>query len=376
MTKFRKIAALALTLSVMCTGCNTEGYTPPNGKEKAVYAEELKNKDYCEFPDGMTYEDICNIIYIDGKQIEMPCTLKELVESADSFTLMGTNENEIEPEDSVLIADLKKDDTSIFIVHHQNGDIGYITTTNCADLKINNTVAIGDNISSLFETMDCSDKYQVKSYANEYDLWYTDGVNATRISASADANGEIMKLSFCADLTVEDIPDKPICTNAALEAEPVEPFFEITDWTMEQLVSDISLDGLVFSLPCSAEIFTEKYEAEEFDYSSITGRIWGATIYKNNSGIAFLYYDNENEEKIVSILSIINDDAVIPEFNIMGITDKSTPDDVVRVLGEPNFDNGYETDYTYYFSPKKELYICFDEETKSKIQYLRIRYIN
>lgn len=377
MRKFKKILALLLSAILLTSCADNKGYIPPSAEEISANAGLLSGKDYCEIPDGMTFEDICNLVYIGGKQIKMPCTLKNLEKSAENYTLIDDDGNEVQPEDSIMLAYLKKDNTTIHAVHFKNGDVAHIGTADCTELKINNAAGIGDNITVLLETMGCTDKFEITDYAAQYDLWYTDGVNAVKISATTDENGIISLLYFHPSLTVGDIPDKQPEDNDSNVYIP-ENKFEITGWTMEELVSDITVNGVTLSLPCSPDVFSS-FETEEFDFEGTSGRVWGCEVYSGDRIIAVAYYDSEKEEKSVNLLmldSLIYDNSVIPEFNIMGITDKSTPAEVSAILGEPNFDDGYATDYVYRFSENKELYISFDAETMSTIKFLRIRYID
>ncbi len=377
MKMLKKLSALILSAIVLTSCGNSAKYIPPSAEEISANAILLESKDYCEIPDGMTFEDICNLVYIGGKQIKMPCTLKNLEKSADGYTLIDDEGNEVQPEDSIMLAYLKKDNTTIHAVHFQNGDVAHIGTVDCTDLKINNAAGIGDNITVLLEAMNCTDKFEITDYAEQYDLWYTDGVNAVKISATTDENGIISLLYFHPALTVNDIPDKQPEDNDSNVYIP-ENKFEIIGWTMEQLVSDITVNGVTLSLPCSPDVFSG-FETEEFDFEGTNGRVWGCEVYSGDSIIAVAYYDSEKEEKSINLLmldSLIYDNSVIPEFNIMGITDKSTPTEVSAILGAPNFDVGYATDYVYRFSENKELYISFDEEAATTIKFLRIRYID
>lgn len=385
MRRFKKLNLLAVLLSAtLLTGCGTEsGYTPPTAEEIAEHSAALENKDICEIPEGMTFEDICNIIYIDGKQIEMPCTVKEFSKQADGFVLTDENGTELKPEDSFMLAYFRRGEDEIRALHGPDGEIAYIITDKCEGLTINGTVGLGDNITELWELLGCEDNFELKAYANSYRHWFTDGVNAAYIKVTTDESGTMLSLSFDANEAVESIPEKTdysaVTEEAETETETVSELKEITDWTMKELVSDISVEGIELSLPCSAEVFTENFETEEFDFEGYLGRMWGCDVYKGGKIIAKAYYDENKKEKTVNILmfdSMIFDNTAVPEFNIMGITDKSTPEDVVKILGEPNFDDGYDTDYIYYFSENKELCISFDEETKSRIEFLRIRYLN
>ena len=58
----------------------------------------------------------------------------------------------------------------------------------------------------------------------------------------------------------------------------------------------------------------------------------------------------------------------LPEFNIMGITDKSTRSDVINILGNPNMRVG-ESDrhFQYGFSQNKFAIIDFNKENPDEL---------
>ena len=383
MNNFKKTSIIITLFAVMLSGCCKNTDTPAVNEETAVYEEVLRNKDNIEIPEGMTFGDICNLVYIDGKQIEMPCDLKGFLKQAEGFILTDENGTEVKPDDSFLLAYFRKGDNEIRALHGPDGDIAYIITDKCESMSLGGTIGIGDDITEFWKMLGCEDKYTLSTKAKSYMHWFTDVENAVYIKITADEKGIIQSISFDADEKAESIPEKEEqnteITTEAKEENIILPSFEITEWTMEELVSDIEIDGIELSLPCSADIFIDKYETEELDYEGMNGRIWCDYINKDGKDIAMFYYDTEKEEKNIEIIiigSFLNETGMIPEFNIMGITEKSTPEDIVNILGKPNYDNGYDTDYIYYFSEDKELDISLDAETKTRIDSLRIRYIN
>ena len=65
----------------------------------------------------------------------------------------------------------------------------------------------------------------------------------------------------------------------------------------------------------------------------------------------------------------------IPEFNIMGITNESTREDVVNILGEPNtIVEAEDRIYQYAFSKNERIIIAFEEENPDKILLFYIIY--
>lgn len=161
-------------------------------------------------------------------------------------------------------------------------------------------------------------------------------------------------------------------------ATAFEKEFEITDWTMEDLVSDMTLCGEKITLPCTISELAGIFSIEEFDTTNAaTGkRSKGCIIYHNGKKIALAYCDTDSDtDSITSICfdEIITDDMAIPDIKFMGITDKASSKDLVEMLGEPNGETEYSCDYRYYFSDNQHLYISFDENQK-KILYIAVVY--
>lgn len=152
--------------------------------------------------------------------------------------------------------------------------------------------------------------------------------------------------------------------------------FEITDWTMESLVSNITVCGKKVTLPCTLTELSTLFAIEEFDYvSGATGKqLKGCEIYHDDAKIAFAYCDNGSTPDIITSLcfdDIIGEETEIPEINIMGITKKSSATEIIKILGEPNIDADFGFDYRYYFSDNQYFYISFNEE-QTKIEYIAV----
>ncbi len=172
--------------------------------------------------------------------------------------------------------------------------------------------------------------------------------------------------------------EETITSTENLEQPLFQKEFEITDWTMEDLVTDMTICGKKVVLPCTISELSNAFEIVEFDHvSGATGkRLKGCEIYHNNIKIAFGYCDVEDDVNVITSIcfdEIIRDDVQIPEMNIMGITDKTSSKDVVAILGEPNVNTEYSCDYRYYFSNNQHLYISFDDE-QTEIMYLAIEF--
>lgn len=149
--------------------------------------------------------------------------------------------------------------------------------------------------------------------------------------------------------------------------------FEITDWTMENLVNDISLCGKKITLPINPNTLNP-----EFDLINYYDKWYNETVFIlscNGEDVALMYCDgdcsNSSDILINNIQYGIN--KPIPQLNIMGITKYSSSDDVKKILGEPNYiqDNG--NTFRYIFSDKKQFMISFTDDYDA-IDFYHIQY--
>ncbi len=200
---------------------------------------------------------------------------------------------------------------------------------------------------------------------------------AVCITAGCNGNAVVETTATTATTNTEALTDSITYTENS-EQPLFQKEFEITDWTMEDLVADMTICGKKVGLPCTISDLSDSFGIEEFDHiSGATGkRTKGCEIYHNNIKIAFAYCDVEEDDNVITSIcfdEIIRDDAQIPEINIMGITDKASSTDVVAILGEPNVNTEYSCDYRYYFSNNQHLYISFNDD-ETEIMYLAIEF--
>lgn len=164
--------------------------------------------------------------------------------------------------------------------------------------------------------------------------------------------------------------------------------FEITDWTMEDLVTDMEVEGYKFSLPCTVSDISKKCEVKYTAFIE-ESQVTGGSLYLGQKYIALIYFDG-NVDKEISTSNIcrffmgeygqdFNDGFVksveLPKFNIMGITNESSRDDLINILGNPNMRAG-ESDrhFQYGFSENEFIIIDFDKENPDKIERFFIIY--
>lgn len=150
----------------------------------------------------------------------------------------------------------------------------------------------------------------------------------------------------------------------------IETEFEIIDWTMEDLVSNIEIYGDKLSLPCTISEISSDYKLENINYFEDM-QMTAGTLYKKNKEIGLVYFNGDvidnalNSEIKFLFLGGAYD---LPEFNIMGISDKSTRSDVINILGNPNMRIG-ESDkhFQYGFSQNKFAIIDFNKENPDEL---------
>ena len=163
--------------------------------------------------------------------------------------------------------------------------------------------------------------------------------------------------------------------------------FEITNWTMKDLVTDMEIEGCKFSLPCTISDINKKCNVKYTTFME-ESQITGGDLYLDQKYIASVYF-NGNVDKRISTSNIckffmggykydLNDKSVknveLPKFNIMGITNESSRDDVFNILGKPNmhYENDYQ--YRYGFNENEFIMIDFDNENPNKIRLFFIIY--
>ena len=144
-----------------------------------------------------------------------------------------------------------------------------------------------------------------------------------------------------------------------------EPEFEITTWTMKDFVTDMEISGMDISLPCTVSEFENVFKIDYYTYlvsDDITncmlsldgehvGSLWVSGKVENKSALGslnvYMFELNSNERDLV-------------DFDIMGITNRSSKDDVLEILGKPNIPPG-EKLIRYTFSEDEVVMMFFDE---------------
>lgn len=154
------------------------------------------------------------------------------------------------------------------------------------------------------------------------------------------------------------------------EETAVVPDFKITDWTMKDLVKSIEVDGDKFSLPCTVSEIGTDYELENVIYLEDMQKT-AATLCKESNTMGLTYFDGDVTDNALDSeikFLFLGGAYDLPEFNIMGITDKSTRSDVINILGSPNMRTEESDRHLQYgFSENEYIIIDFSEEDPDKL---------
>ena len=142
---------------------------------------------------------------------------------------------------------------------------------------------------------------------------------------------------------------------------------EITDWTMEDLISDIEICGQQFSFPFKAADLPNGFVLDETGhYIGVTDST-GFMMHYNGEEIAYVYCGGNCKNSSEAVITEIGFGMFmpVPEINIMGIKESSSSDEVKQILGEPNYIQDDGNAYRYIFSNEKRLLVNFTDDEKA-----------
>lgn len=175
----------------------------------------------------------------------------------------------------------------------------------------------------------------------------------------------------CSASTTAETTEKPLAEINSTEnsEEPLfQKEFEITDWTMEELISDFTLCGKKINIPCSVNQLEDNYSGTYIN---------NALIYDNKE-IGYIYnatQRSQNEDPMIRqiVLGGLNN-VSLPKFSIKTISETSARYEVEAILGVPNVDSGDESWARYYFSDNESILFVYDNENSDKIKMITIVY--
>lgn len=163
------------------------------------------------------------------------------------------------------------------------------------------------------------------------------------------------------------------------EEEEYAPEYEITGWAMKDLVTDMEVEGDTFSLPCTVSDIGKEYSVDTLSYQE-NNQTTGGILYKNDTAVGFVYFNGNVKEDILNadikfFFMSGGYEFELPQFNVMGITNESTREDVVNILGEPNMHpDASDRLFAYGFNKNEYIMINFSEEDPDKIWLFFIIY--
>ncbi len=142
-----------------------------------------------------------------------------------------------------------------------------------------------------------------------------------------------------------------------------ETDFEITDWTMEDFLSDIEVNDKKLSLPCSYEELCKHFELELDSCSEFDGDYYYSYALRDNLYILASYHsetktNNPSAEEMHDFYLSCTDDSCNFRFGDIK-SNSSTREDVEKILGKPN--DGIPGTSWYRFDGSKAVIICYNE---------------
>lgn len=152
--------------------------------------------------------------------------------------------------------------------------------------------------------------------------------------------------------------------------------FEITDWTIEEFISNITIYGQQINLPFNVENLPDDfYLSEKGVYVEVTDTT-GFSMYYKDKEIAYVYCNGKCEDNSNALITSICFGMFnpVPKIKIMGITEKSNYDFIIKKLGLPNNLNN-DNELRYIFANNKEILIHFQNNDEKEINFLSIEYV-
>lgn len=164
---------------------------------------------------------------------------------------------------------------------------------------------------------------------------------------------------------------------AAAEQYTQEENTQPLSWTIDDMLSDITLCGEKLNLSGTPKEVSDKFEYVNCDYMEERG-CTAIDLQKNGNVVASVFAGgNEKEYEKNKVILFGMDRSItgsLPEFSIMGITGKSTRDDVIRILGNPSYesDDGTDDVVRYIFTDDVHVMFVFDPTDNYKIRIISI----
>lgn len=181
-------------------------------------------------------------------------------------------------------------------------------------------------------------------------------------------------LTACAESASQTESSSGQPAEARSGSTALEPVYEINGWTMEEFVADMELCGQKIPFPCKVSEMGADFTVANMPVFVKSDNTTGDDLLYKGERVATIYLNgrvekNTDESEITGLFLTRNDrSGDLAEFNFMGITDKSTPEEVKEKLGEPTTTGS--ASYNYIFSDKKQIGMMFDEDGKMLIFFV------
>ena len=153
--------------------------------------------------------------------------------------------------------------------------------------------------------------------------------------------------------------------------------FVITDWTMKDLVSEINICGQQINFPFKVEELNIDFNLSDKGYYLESSNTTGFIMYYKGEQIAYVYSDGKCSDKTEALFTNISFGMFnsVPEINIMGISNNSNYNYIVKKLGEPNYIQNDINTLRYIFSDNNYVIIHFEDDTQNAINFFSINYM-
>jgi len=168
-----------------------------------------------------------------------------------------------------------------------------------------------------------------------------------------------LSLSACQNGDTEQTA--PLTTQSSEETNSTEIQY-VTDWSIDELVQNIELNGKTYSMPFTLEDLGEEYSLGE--KVSLSGDSYGYDLYYNDKNYALITLDKKNTT-IISLTFTDNMDFKIGEF-YPGNSSK----DIVDTYGNPSV-KASNNAMTYLFTDGNSISAFYEN---NKLNSISINY--
>lgn len=182
----------------------------------------------------------------------------------------------------------------------------------------------------------------------------------------------------------QDVPAENTTTEEIVTTEkeipPAERIIsEITDWSVEDLAKEITINGKKISLPMDMNELGEGYTMMGTDKSmdGYPGMIM--ELYYDGNYFGDIWADKFDDG--MKIIGIQAAEINLCDIQIGDISFESTKEEIEEKYGESNFDPGFETDLTAMYAFLAEdgttvnhLLLMYDKDNNYKVSAMQIYY--